>query len=107
MRLIVLCLTTLLMLIQYPLWLGKGGWFRVWDLDRQVLQARQKNEELKVRNAKLESEVQDLRLGTGSVEERARYELGMIKRNEVFVQVLDGNTAGVSRTPSSSRPVSR
>jgi cell division protein FtsB len=102
MRLIILCLTTLLALIQYPLWLGKGGWLRVWDLDQQVLQAQQKNEELKVRNAKLESEVQDLRLGTGSVEERARYELGMIKRDEVFVQVFDGNTAGVSRMPPSS-----
>lgn len=114
MRLIILCLTTLLMLIQYPLWLGKGGWLRVWELDKQVLQAQQKNEELKVRNAKLESEVQDLRQGTGSVEERARYELGMIKRNEVFVQVLGGNTASVSQmpprsssSPSSSFPASR
>ena len=99
MRLIILCLTALLVLIQYPLWLGKGGWLRVWDLDKQVQQAQKKNDELKARNAKLESEVEDLKQGTGSVEERARYELGMIKQNEVFIQVLDGNAAAVSRTP--------
>ncbi|ASU38472.1 cell division protein FtsB [Herbaspirillum sp. meg3] len=104
MRLIILCLTALLVLIQYPLWLGKGGWLRVWDLDKQVQQAQKKNDELKARNAKLESEVEDLKQGTGSVEERARYELGMIKQNEVFIQVLDGNPAG-SRTPPAS-PVS-
>lgn len=104
MRLIILCLTALLVLIQYPLWLGKGGWLRVWDLDKQVQQAQKKNDELKARNAKLESEVEDLKQGTGSVEERARYELGMIKQNEVFIQVLDGNPVA-SRTPPAS-PVS-
>ncbi|WP_034303499.1 cell division protein FtsB [Herbaspirillum sp. RV1423] len=104
MRLIILCLTALLVLIQYPLWLGKGGWLRVWDLDKQVQQAQKKNDELKARNAKLESEVEDLKQGTGSVEERARYELGMIKQNEVFIQILDGNAAGASRTPTQSVP---
>lgn len=93
MRLIILCLTALLVLIQYPLWLGKGGWLRVWDLDKQVKLAQKKNEELKARNAKLESEVEDLRQGTGAIEERARYELGMIKQDEVFIQVLDANAA--------------
>ena len=104
MRLIILCLRALLVLIQYPLWLGKGGWLRVWDLDKQVQQAQKKNDELKARNAKLESEVEDLKQGTGSVEERARYELGMIKQNEVFIQVLDGNAATVSRTPQQPMP---
>ena len=89
MRLIIICLTLVLVLIQYPLWLGKGGWLRVWDLDKQVAAAQKKNDELKARNAKLDSEVQDLTDGTGAVEERARYELGMIKEDEIFVQVLD------------------
>ena len=57
----------------------------------QVVAAQKKNDELKARNAKLNSEVQDLKEGTGAVEERARYELGMIKENEVFVQILDPN----------------
>ena len=91
MRLIIICLTALLILIQFPLWLGKGGWLRVWDLDQQVVAAEKKNDELRARNAKLASEVQDLKEGTGAVEERARYELGMIKENEVFVQVIDPN----------------
>lgn len=91
MRLITLSLAILLLLIQYPLWLGKGGWLRVWDLDNQVVAAQQKNEELRARNAKLNSEVRDLREGTGAVEERARYELGMIKEGEIFIQVLEPN----------------
>lgn len=91
MRLIILSLTVLLVLIQYPLWLGKGSWLRVWDLDKQVEAAQKKNNELKARNAKLNSEVQDLREGTDAVEERARYELGMIKDGEVFIQILEPN----------------
>lgn len=90
MRLIILCLSVLLVLIQYPLWLGKGGWFKVWESDRLVQQARKKNDELRERNAKLSSEVDDLKQSKGAVEERARFELGMIKQNEVFIQVLDG-----------------
>ncbi|MBC7404410.1 MAG: cell division protein FtsB [Cytophaga sp.] len=92
MRLIALVLATLLLLIQYPLWLGKGGWLRVWDLDKQVVQAQVKNDALKQRNSKLDSEVQDLKTGTGAVEERARFELGMIKKDEIFVQILDAGT---------------
>jgi cell division protein FtsB len=91
MRLIALCLAGLLLLIQYPLWLGKGGWLRVWDLDNQVSSAKKKNEELKARNAKLNSEVRDLRDGTEAVEERARYELGMVKDGEIFVRTLEPN----------------
>ncbi|HZW23844.1 cell division protein FtsB [Noviherbaspirillum sp.] len=101
MRLITLSLAALLLLIQYPLWLGKGGWLRVWDLEGQVETARKKNDELKARNDKLNSEVRDLREGTGAVEERARYELGMIKEGEIFVQVLEpGSTVNtVPKTP--------
>jgi cell division protein FtsB len=88
MRLITLALAALLLLIQYPLWLGKGGWLTVSDLESQVAATRARTEQLKARNAKLESEVRDLKEGLGAVEERARYELGMIKSNEIFVQVL-------------------
>ena len=96
MRLIFLSLAALLLLIQYPLWLGKGGWLRVWDLDQQVDAAHKKNEQLKARNAKLNSEVQDLKDGTGAVEERARYELGMIKENEIFIQILEPQPAAAA-----------
>ncbi|RZI41000.1 cell division protein FtsB [Herbaspirillum sp. HC18] len=99
MRLITLSLAVLLVLIQYPLWLGKGGWLRVWDLEGQVTTAQKKNDELKARNAKLNSEVHDLRDGTGAVEERARYELGMIKDGELFIQILEPN-ANISSSAS-------
>jgi len=88
MRIITLALAALLLLIQYPLWLGKGGWLAVADLESQVAATRARTEQMKARNAKLESEVRDLKDGLGAVEERARYELGMIKSNEIFVQVL-------------------
>jgi cell division protein FtsB len=88
MRIITLVLAALLLLIQYPLWLGKGGMLAVSDMKDQVQLAQVHTDGLKARNAKLESEVRDLREGLGSVEERARLELGMIKQNEIFVQVL-------------------
>lgn len=91
MRLITLALATLLLLIQIPLWFGKGGWLRVSELEDKVAAAHIHTEELRARNAKLESEVRDLKDGTGAVEERARLELGMIKQNEVFVQILGAN----------------
>lgn len=106
MRLIALVLATLLLLIQYPLWLGKGGWLRVWDLDKQVEQAQVKNDALKQRNSKLDSEVQDLKTGTGAVEERARFELGMIKKDEIFVQILDAGTE-IQTTSASAAAVNK
>jgi cell division protein FtsB len=99
MRLITLALAALLLLIQYPLWLGKGGWLAVADLENQLAASRARTEQLKARNAKLDSEVRDLKDGTEAVEERARYELGMIKQNEIFVQVLRKDEKPVMMTP--------
>ena len=100
MRLILIVLTALLVMIQYPLWLGKGGWLRVWDLSRQLDTALEKEQELRQRNEKLAGEVQDLKEGTGAVEERARYELGMVKDGEIFVQVLDGGSKASAQDSS-------
>jgi cell division protein FtsB len=108
MRLITLALAALLLLIQYPLWLGKGGWLTLADLENQVAASHAKTEQLKARNAKLESEVNDLKNGTEAIEERARYELGMIKQNEIFVQVLKKNEkASVMMTPPPPPPPPR
>jgi cell division protein FtsB len=103
MRLIALVLAVLLVLIQYPLWLGKGGWLRVWDMEHQVEAAHVKIQELKARNAKLESEVNDLKDGTDAVEERARFELGMLKKGEVFVQLLDAQVAAGQNSDASKK----
>lgn len=88
MRLLALTLIVLIAAIQYPLWLGKGGWLRVWDLDNQVTAQRQSNDKFAARNAALEAEVHDLKQGFEAIEERARSELGMIKSDEIFFQVL-------------------
>lgn len=99
MRLIAIVLASLLVLIQYPLWLGKGGWLRVWDMEKQVDSAHVKIQELKARNAKLESEVNDLKKGTDAVEERARLELGMLKKGEIFIQLLDAQNLDEAKKP--------
>ncbi|MDY7579180.1 cell division protein FtsB [Herbaspirillum sp. RTI4] len=99
MRVIFFCLSILLVLIQYPLWLGKGGWLHVADMGRQVELTHKKRDELKARNANLQTEVEDLQRGKDAVEERARYELGMIKQDEIFVQVLEMTAGNASATP--------
>lgn len=87
MRWLSVALVALLLLLQYPLWLGKGGWLRVWDVDRQLQQQKEGNKKLETRNAGLDAEVRDLKQGYDAIEERARFELGMIKPDEVFVQI--------------------
>jgi cell division protein FtsB len=89
MRILTLTLAALIVLIQYPLWLGKGSWLRVWEVDQQIRAQRDTNRQLKARNDGLEAEVRDLKLGLEAIEERARSELGMIRNDEVFFQVLE------------------
>ena len=87
MRWLSIVLLALLVLLQYPLWLGKGGWLRVWDVDRQLQQEKAANKQLEIRNAGLDAEVRDLKQGYDAIEERARHDLGMIRQDEVFVQI--------------------
>lgn len=89
MRILGGVLAALIVLIQYPLWLGKGGWLRVGEVDRQLEAQRQRNAGLQARNRSLEAEVLDLKQGVDALEERARYELGMVKADEVFFQIVD------------------
>ena len=87
MRWLTFILVLLLAVLQYPLWFGKGGWLRVQEVGEQVEQQRETNKQLEIRNAGLDAEVKDLKQGYDAIEERARYELGMIKQDEVFVQI--------------------
>jgi cell division protein FtsB len=89
MRLLSLVLAGLLLLIQYPLWLGKGGILRVWEMERQIAVQKETNARLQARNSALEADVRDLKQGLEAIEERARSELGMIRKDEVFFQVID------------------
>jgi cell division protein FtsB len=86
MRWPALVLVALLAVLQYPLWFGKGGLLRVQEMERQLTAQRELNQKLEARNASLEAEVRSLKAGYEAIEERARYELGLIKEGEVFVQ---------------------
>lgn len=88
MKALTLFLAGLLVALQYPLWVGKGSWMRVWELDRSLAEQREANASLKARNDALDADVRDLKQGYEAIEERARLELGMIKREEVFYQVV-------------------
>ena len=88
MKPLSIVLATLLIALQYPLWIGKGSWLRVWELDRSLTAAKEQNAKLKARNDALDVEVKDLKQGYEAIEERARLELGMIKKNETFFQVV-------------------
>ena len=89
MRTLAFTLAALLLLIQYPLWLGRGGWVRAWNIDRQLASQKARNESLQARNEALDAEVRDLKQGLEAVEERARFELGMVRPDEVFFQIID------------------
>ena len=89
MKVLALALVTLIVLLQYPLWLGKGSWLRVWEVDQQLRAQQDTSRKLQVRNAALDAEVRDLKQGLEALEERARSELGMVKHDEIFFQILD------------------
>jgi cell division protein FtsB len=86
MRWPVLIIFALLLALQYPLWMGKGGWWRVQDSRAQLDVLREANQKLEQRNANTAAEVKDLKSGYEAIEERARFELGLVKPGEVFVQ---------------------
>ncbi len=87
MRWPTLILALLVLALQYPLWIGKGGWLRVWDVEKQLASQREANRRLEQRNTGLEAEVRDLKTGYEAIEERARFELGLTRPDEVFVQI--------------------
>ena len=101
MKVLTLSLAALILLIQYPLWLGRGSWLRVWEVDQQIRVQRETNRQLQARNNALEAEVRDLKVGTEAIEERARSELGMIRQDEIFFQVLE---AAPPARPSGTHP---
>ena len=87
MRALAAIFAVLILALQYPIWLGKGGWLRVRELDRQVEAQKKVNAGLATRNAALDADVRDLKQGYEAIEERARSELGMIRNDEVFFQL--------------------
>jgi len=104
MRALAFVLVTLIVALQYPLWLGKGGWLQLRETDRQLALQRQTNEDWKTRNAALDAEVRDLKTGYGAIEERARAELGMMRSDEVFFQLQPAGDPKVTLAPAIVAP---
>ena len=88
-RWLIAILIVILAGLQYRLWYGDGSFAEVWRLHHAVEAQKDENAHLAERNAALEAEVQDLKQGLEAVEERARAELGMIKEDEVFYQIVE------------------
>ena len=87
MRYVSVALIALLALVQAELWFGKGGVPRMMDLSAKLQDQQAANDTSRARNAQLDAEVRDLKEGLEMVEERARFELGMLKPDEIYVQV--------------------
>lgn len=102
MRLLALILAACVVLLQWPLWIGKGSWLKVWQIESQLSEQQLQNQKLSTRNAALEAEVRDLKTGTDAIEERARNELGMVRQDEVFFQILDPKPATIA--PPATKP---
>jgi cell division protein FtsB len=90
MRTLLAILLLILILLQLKMWFGEGGFSDVRRLEQRVEEQVKENETLAQRNRELQAEVEDLRQGLGAVEERARSELGLIRENEEFYQVVPG-----------------
>jgi cell division protein FtsB len=91
-------LAAAVVLLQYPLWLGGGGWLSVRDLAHKIDTQQTLNDRLQARNAGLLAELGDLKQGRDAIEERARNELGMIAPDEWFVRVVSAHTAQSGKT---------
>jgi cell division protein FtsB len=104
-RWLALVFVLLIAALQYPMWLGKGGWLQVRELSREVGAQHAANAKLKERNAALDAEVRDLKTGSEAIEERSRSELGMVRRDEVFFQVQGGSAPAKDEAAADGRVV--
>jgi cell division protein FtsB len=93
MRWLIISLLIVLGLLQYRLWLGQGSLLELRLLRTQLQNTQQELEHLRTRNQALAAEVENLKTGTAAIEERARFELGMIRQGELFLQVIEQSDA--------------
>ncbi|WP_404402641.1 cell division protein FtsB [Idiomarina seosinensis] len=88
MRVVIMLLLTVFVALQYRLWFGKNSLPDYWRLQQEVEKQQQTNQSLERRNKVLYADIENLRKGEEALEERARNELGMIKKDEIFFRIL-------------------
>lgn len=89
MRSLILVLILALVGLQYKLWLGDGGIYQWIDLEKKLAAQESENEKLTVRNRAIEADIVELQSGDQALEEQARFELGMVKTDEIYYQFVD------------------
>ena len=89
MRLIVVCLVFTLLGLQYKLWLGEDSLLQWIRLDKKLDDQTDENKKLVARNQAVEADIAELKSGEQALEERARYDLGMVKQGEIYYQIVD------------------
>ena len=106
MRWVTALLVSLLLLLQWPLWFGERGWFAVQRLQNQLAQQVQANLKAQQDNDRLGAEVHDLKSGLSGVQDQARREMGMVKPDEIFVQIVPPTRAGSLPASAAVTPAS-
>ena len=104
LRIVAGVLFAALVLLQYRIWASPGGMREVWRLERAIEAQVDENARLKERNSTLAAEVRDLKEGKQAIEERARTDLGMVRANETFFQVVTPPPVGTSSTEAPEEP---
>ncbi|HAU1150780.1 TPA: cell division protein FtsB [Legionella pneumophila] len=89
MRPIFIILIIALVALQHKLWLGDGNIIQWIKLEKKLEAHKSQNDKLAARNKALEADIKELKSGDQALEEQARYELGMIRQNEVYYQFVD------------------
>lgn len=89
MRILAIILGLLFLVLQYDLWLSDGSLATIWRLQQEIIAQESENKIISERNEALVAEVKDLKKGGDAIEERARNELGMIKKGETYIQVVE------------------
>lgn len=89
MKIIAFVLLVLVVWLQYKVWLQDGGIPEIVQLEQDVKEVKTEVKTLQERNSSLDAEVKDLKKGFDAIEERARSEMGMIKKGEVYYQVIE------------------
>ena len=88
-RFFTIILIVFFLMIQFDIWFKDDGFYRVKELEQMIGNQVEENKRLKLRNEQLEREIEELKSGTESIEEKARTDLGMIKEGEEFYLIVE------------------